>query len=306
MHRTKMFEKTRRLGRSGQRVVDGGNVAAVGVTQLVALVVFVSSCGSKSISTPQNSGFGGTTGASSPAQCAAGDTRLCVGPGACSGAQACDDDSHWSSCNCGSAGQTAGSSNGGSLGAFGGAATGGEAAGSTEHEGGSPGNGAGAPGTGGAEPGAAGSGMSGDEDCPDGTLPVDCSKQCDTSTPSCSNECGTTAMVLDSVPLGSTLIRLPSHPGSHCNCSADSPAAYSVGVSWHNTPTGTYHVSVSAPWSFNPGGFESGCALPFISSCQTMGSNVHGVLVQTSDPDAPAANVTIEAGRCPCTSEPCP
>ena len=41
----------------------------------------------------------GPTG--SPAQCAAGDTRVCTGPGACAGGQVCSADGTWSACDCG-------------------------------------------------------------------------------------------------------------------------------------------------------------------------------------------------------------
>jgi len=73
-----------------------------------------------------NSGSSAIGGA--PATCHPGDTRACVGPGACKGGQSCGDDERWSACDCG------GDSGGGS------------AAGGT---GGEAGDGAGASGSGG-------------------------------------------------------------------------------------------------------------------------------------------------------------
>jgi len=266
-------------------------------------LVAISSCGSKTTSSRGTSGSGGSPGSPASGQCAAGDTRLCVGPGACSGAQACEENGHWSSCDCGSAGQTVGPNNAGSAGmSAGGAATGGSIG-----QGGRTSDTAGDFGVGGAEADAGSSGgHSGDEDCPEGPIAVDCSKQCLSSTPSCSDQCGNGTTILDSVTLGTTLIRLPSHPGLRCACSGlRPPAAYSVSIGWHNPPSGTIHVSVPPPWSLNIEG-NPGCALPYVSSCQSMGPNVTGVLLTTSDPEAPAVNVTIAPGECPCTSEPCP
>lgn len=37
-------------------------------------------------------------------KCSAGDTRSCAGPGACSGAQICDSNGNWSTCDCGGSG----------------------------------------------------------------------------------------------------------------------------------------------------------------------------------------------------------
>lgn len=61
--------------------------------------------------------------------CAPGDTRACVGPGACQGGQTCDKDGAWSGCDCGggSGGGSGGSAGGG---AGGGGGTGGASGGS--------------------------------------------------------------------------------------------------------------------------------------------------------------------------------
>lgn len=54
-------------------------------------------------------GNGGSNGAS----CTQGATRECVGPGACVGAQFCQDDKVWSACDCGTSGAGGGSGTGG-------------------------------------------------------------------------------------------------------------------------------------------------------------------------------------------------
>jgi len=276
---------------------------ASAVLVFTTLLAGVSSCGSKS--TPSYSagaGSGGVAGTLSH-QCAEGDTRQCIGPGACSGGQACGEDGRWGSCDCGAAGQSGDPSRAGSGGGSAGAAV---AGGSSGREAGGPSDSAGESAIGGAESNAGSSGLNaGDEPCPDGAIAIDCSGQCAAGTPTCSDQCQK-GVHLDPVPLGTTLIRLPSHPGLRCTCSEiGAPAAYSFGVGWPHPPAAMYHVSVPAPWSLNPAS-NSGCALPYVSACATLGSNAYGVNLTTSDPDAPAVNVTIELGKCPCEVEPCP
>jgi len=54
-------------------------------------------------------GGGGSALKAQNQNCVPGETRACVGPGACQGAQACSDDgSVWSACNCGAAAADAG------------------------------------------------------------------------------------------------------------------------------------------------------------------------------------------------------
>lgn len=82
---------------------------------------------------------GSTTGGSQNAPlCSPGDTRTCVGPGACAGGQECNDDgTDWSTCDCGSGSGGAEPGTGGAAG--GGANTGGTSTGGTNSGGSSTG-----------------------------------------------------------------------------------------------------------------------------------------------------------------------
>jgi hypothetical protein len=102
-------------------------------------LVASAACSAKTSNTPSVS----SAGASSESVCTAGDTRACVGPGACAGGQACDGSGQWSACDCGVAGDGGASSQAG---------TGGVSGGSGGPSGGSSGNPAG----GAAETGGAG------------------------------------------------------------------------------------------------------------------------------------------------------
>ena len=94
----------------------------------ILAVLACAACGSKTttLSTSASAGANGST------ECQAGDTRACVGPGACAGGQACDNNGRWTTCDCGSGGTAeVGSSgatsggNGGTSGTSGGAGPGG-------------------------------------------------------------------------------------------------------------------------------------------------------------------------------------
>src|SRR5450432_4283437 len=71
----------------------------------VFALLLAASCGSKAADAPGTSvaGNAGSSGASAAGTCSAGDTRFCVGPGACSGGQACGLNGQWSACDCGGA-----------------------------------------------------------------------------------------------------------------------------------------------------------------------------------------------------------
>jgi endo-1,4-beta-xylanase len=85
-------------------------------------------------------GTGGATNTGSAVICSPGDTRLCVGPGACSGGQLCVASGTWTTCDCGSAAGGAGAGGAGAGGqTFAGGATG---AGGTVPAGGTTGAGA--------------------------------------------------------------------------------------------------------------------------------------------------------------------
>jgi fibro-slime domain-containing protein len=114
----------------------------------LALALFLAACGggdgtdslfsssSRSGGTgPVDGAAGNGTGAGASETCTPGDTRECVGPGACRGGQMCDDDgAGWGDCDCGA---ELGGSGGGGTGATGGTATGGLGGQST---GGTPGD----------------------------------------------------------------------------------------------------------------------------------------------------------------------
>jgi alpha-tubulin suppressor-like RCC1 family protein len=109
-----------------------------------------------------------STGGSSGTVCTRGDTRTCVGPGGCRGAQAClRDGSGWDACDCGAGtAGAAGSASAGSAGQAtgGGVATGGTGGGSSGGTGGGSSGGTGggsSGGTGGGSSGGTGGGSSG-------------------------------------------------------------------------------------------------------------------------------------------------
>ena len=168
-------------------------------------------------------GSAGTSGATSSALCTPGDTRTCVGPGACPGGQACGSDQTWTACDCGGQG---GSGPSGTAGSAGGALAEGGAAGSSE---------AGAGGTSGFG--------AGDEPCPAEAIDTDCSGQCGPKSAACVGD----DTCLQVIPGGSQLVeplhlvdgvvfaRLPSHPGNRCAaCTVGTTSAYAVGINIAN------------------------------------------------------------------------
>lgn len=157
------------------------------------------------------------------AACHKGDTRACLGPGACNGAQTClPDHSGFGACDCGAGGAPGGGTGGGGAGGTGAAATGGTDAGA-----GAGGADASAGSGGTSTGGSSGSGGSagwgnpgpGDSPCPTGTY-INCSHQCGPYDPKCD-----TAVCTDST--GPTFgwngtphqitFRLPADPGHLCS-----------------------------------------------------------------------------------------
>lgn len=258
----------------------------------------VISCGSKESFSPSGGSSGGSAGSDAVAQCVKGDTRVCVGPGACNGGQACESDGSWSSCDCGAVPAQGGTANtAGSAGAM--STTAGAGGSSPQAAGGMSGD-DGQAGFAGTEAEAGASGMlPGDEPCPTGTLGLDCSGQCGGSPAACDVECGKFVKV-DSATVGSTLVRLPSHPGLRCSCEEKGTpsAAFAFGVTVAHVPPGTVHVTLPAPWSFllYP---PASCALPFIAPCGSLVEDGNSMAITTSDPEAPAGNAIVEAGPCP-------
>jgi hypothetical protein len=249
-------------------------------------------CGSKTESVPASSA--GAAGASS-ALCLAGDTRTCVGPGACDGGQACGPDGEWSACDCGTpaAGGGTGSSGAGAAG------NGGASAQSQGGSGGTVGgSSSGASGTAGAAGSAGAGGLNpGDDPCPPNHLTTDCSGQCGDMPASCtSTTCPTGVLVSGPLSAGLVLARAPSHPGASCTCTGNGTSiAYSMYIGLSSKASSSWHASVLDPWRVSV--LSSSCSLPDQSNCNTLNSGY--VTVWTDDPDAPSANVVAEPGPCP-------
>lgn len=127
-------------------------------------LLFLASCGNSSHADPSDDA----------GRCAIGDTRECVGPAACKGAQVCLPDRVWSACDCGNSGQGGGAATSGSGGSDTGSA-GGKSGQDASQTGGTSGN-AGTGGTvgstgAGGTAGTGGTGGSGDA----GVAPPSCS-----------------------------------------------------------------------------------------------------------------------------------
>jgi len=256
----------------------------------ILLAVFLAACGS---STSVLASAGGTAGATASGgaggtvehSCAVGDTRVCVGPGACAGGQACDPSGEWSPCDCGD--QTGSSGSGGST-----SATGGQ----TGKGGASTGDTAGA--SSGGEAGAAGAAEgSMDEPCPASATFADCSGQC---KPIVALVCG--AQCMDALPpisihAGDVILRTPSLSGTRCPaCSATSSLSYQVIVLPAEPPAQPLHISIPYPWYFDQPG--PSCVAPVApTQCVPVDANV--IKIRTDDPHAKAINVVAESGDCP-------
>ena len=270
------------------------------VASLVGLL-FAFSCGSKTSETP--AAAAGSAGGSTTIGCVPGDTRTCVGPGACHGGQTCGNDAHWSSCDCG----VQNSDSGGSSSSAGAAATSGGAgvAGSSGQGVGGFTDVAGATADAGAGNEAGAGNLSpGDEPCPSGAISADCSGQCGDKPAVCDEPCfGRVA--LNSISPGMVLARTPSHVGStyaSSNCDCQDPAetrfAYEFIISFPKATTAS-HVSVPAPWSLYNNGGLLGCAPPPVLDFQCSSTAAGYLIVWTADPNAPAVNLKVEPGPCP-------
>jgi hypothetical protein len=232
----------------------------------------------------QSENRGGSSGdGTATAECSSGDTRVCVGPAACEGGQSCGADQHWGACDCGVAGNTA---TGGSTasGGTGGAASGAGGATSSE-EGGSVG-----------DAGSAGQAAL-DEPCPSTPIGADCSGQCASKPAVCEAACPS-KIVMSPLSDGLVVARLPSHPAAACQCndSGTAAAAYSVALQTSEVPSEYFHLSVPEPWGITLGSV-TGCASFNRVHCI---NNLTLFSVWTSDPNAPAINLTVESGlKCP-------
>jgi hypothetical protein len=252
-------------------------------------------------------GASGTAGWTVTTGCAAGDTRQCVGRGACPGGQVCDSNGQWSACDCG--GQAGGDQGGASAAGSGGAPLAGSSGSATGGAGesgivGTPGAAGDAASGGGGEAGAAGAGTGADSPCPASTPLVDCSGQCSTAPGLCTQACPT-GMTLATANAGDVVVRLPSHPGAPCKCSAGSSKAFSVVVNLAlGSKSPEFHLTVPTPWHATSRYGVDACVVPE-TQCGAVragtidGFNILGTVVWTADPNAPAINVVAEPGPCP-------
>ena len=274
----------------------------LGGVALFALLL-AASCGSKTSETPGASvaGSAGSAGASAAGTCAAGDTRTCVGPGACSGGQACGSTGQWSACDCG------GSAGGGSTG---GGSTGGGSASVAGSSGGPAGGVAGTT-EGGGSGGLAGANEAGspstDDPCPSGAITADCSGQCDAKAAVCEAACGQRVVMVDYVDPtflpNVVMMRTPSHPQPSCSCGIEGEArsAYEVTIIVKHPTSSTWHVSVPSPWAVSSVVPSDGCFPPIPEQCVDFvwAGNDRSMTVLTADPNAPAVNIVAELGQCP-------
>ncbi|MFO0569109.1 MAG: hypothetical protein U0263_25845 [Polyangiaceae bacterium] len=101
----------------------------------MAWVLLLTACGSDDEKVSGGTGATGGTGGSS-VTCTPGDTRACVGPGACNGGQQCSASGVWGTCDCGAG--SGGFPSGGSGGLDAGGGSGGSGTGASSGTGGTP------------------------------------------------------------------------------------------------------------------------------------------------------------------------
>jgi hypothetical protein len=246
-------------------------------------------------------GASGAAGSTQSTDCAAGDTRQCVGPGACRGGQTCGTDAHWSQCDCGTP-NSGGESSGGAAasGGTGAAASSGQSVGGLADIGGAAAD------AGAGNYAGAGNLNSGDELCPSAPIAVDCSGQCGEKSEGCDKACYG-EVKLTSLSPGTVLTRTPSHVGTNpsyavSNCQCTEPGATPFAYAFHlNFPMSTTasHVLVPTPWHVFSAVPVDRCAPPTVLVLQCADVNRGGLAVWTADPDAPAINLQIEPGPCP-------
>jgi len=252
--------------------------AVARVVQAVALLC---------LSAPLAGACGSDESGASSDKCSQGTTRECVGPGACKGAQSCDASGTWSACDCG----------GGSGGASGGSGSGGASGGGGTSAGGGAGDAS--------VDGAGGGTQWTDEPCPvDETPIIDCSTSCGGPSTNCGEAtCGFTEHGV-ALPKWPVVIRTPSKPGLNPKCSALCPGtglAFGVGLMQllvsHQT-WGGLRVTVPKPWSVRLSGLvtpQDFCILEQPpAQCAVIGDTAPYVILQTTDPNAPAVNAILE------------
>jgi hypothetical protein len=282
----------------------GRGLRALSVAALFGCI-FAPACGSVETSpTAASAGASSEGGASSgesnggemaipQAGCESGETRECVGPGACDGGQSCGD-SGWSACDCGVGGTTA---NGGAPSA------------------------AGAPAAGGESDGGASFTVEEPDPCPpnwtdpklQSRAAYDCAGDClpragDEYCGSVSNACtqggGEMGIGLCGVNKCPRLpiFRIPAAMdlGGPCECESGAPIFARFDVSIVGD-AGAEHIEVRTPWHFALADETmTTCVPPHPAQCQdiNLASSDH-VVLWTEDPGAPAVNVYSAPGACP-------
>lgn len=253
-------------------------IARAALALLTPLWLIASACGSDS------------GGDDASGKCQQGDTRACLGPGQCNGAQSCNADGNWAACDCGGSGGAGGSGGGGAGGSGGVAGADGSA------------------GTGGSSGDASADGAGGgtqwkDDPCPGVTPIVNCSNTCGGPSASCETAtCG----FYEYVPYSPWVIRTPSKPGANSKCAAQCPGSglvYGIGVRKADVPTDPTKglvVKVPKPWavlreSYKKANSAMFCsALSLATHCLEVQHTSPDLLFVTDDPNAPAVNITLE------------
>lgn len=138
--------------------------------------------------------------------------------------------------------------------------------------------------------------------CPSKAIDVNCSSTCGGTMSTCASaKCGTTAAPqIDSYSKLPFIFRTPDKPGVDPACATDCKPATTVAYGLLFTVQlpyikNGYRVIVSSPWRIrHPGGVSPFCAdlAPTIGCAY--GDSYGEYLIETTDPNAPARNVTIE------------
>ncbi len=253
------------------------------------------------------SACGSDEGGGSSSKCSQGATRACLGPGACDGAQSCDADGTWGACDCGGTGGAGGgaSGSGGSAGIGGSGANDGSAGAVAGGTGGNAGD---------ASSGGSGGSQWQDDPCPTKAPLVNCASDCGGPTPSCAQATSCGFYLYDTKFIDYPyVVRTPSKPGTDPTCTAlCSPAStvYGIGIDFsppYKVGFGL-KIKVKKPWFIRAessvGGKDYFCPVSLAKQeCFVWNEVDPKITIFTDDPNAPAANVTIEEisvpGSCP-------
>ncbi len=246
--------------------------------------------------------------------CTPGDTRTCVGPGACNGGQVCGSDGNWGTCDCGGGGSGGSAGVGGSAAGASGATVDGSAdtgiAGTAGTAGSGGLGGAGMSGSAGSAGGGTGgvAGAAQDDPCPAAPIAVNCTDQCGGPTGLCTGSQYANLTCRDDISGAFTIhkadlpliLRTPHAPGAEplCqHCGADSAAWQAlIQTSIVFTPNVALRVRVGPPWrvriTYPPGVCMAGSTEGCLVTTAVSGDTQFQIL--TDDPNAPSRNAYIE------------